>query len=207
MSHHFYFCMQHSRAFCMHAARNMSHVARMLHAKIEMAFFGIFRYFLAFLWGSELFLEKCLVNATSHCLYKARNFCLSMYVPAYFGTRPQRPELNRSHHVNLLLLSQGNRKHYVCIKDMSRLVFGRTNYRNQTFVCNGCLHPFSSKAVLDRHTPECMRNPPQAVKYPDPDNCTVKFQAHKKTISSSLLSRLRFWIFSVPRRRRWRWAL
>jgi len=47
-------------------------------------------------------------------------------------------------------------------------------------VCNGCLHPFHSKAVLDRHTPECMRNPPQAMKYLDPEDCTLKFQAHKK---------------------------
>jgi len=25
-----------------------------------------------------------------------------------------------------------------------------------------------------------MRNPPQAVKYPDPEDCTLKFQAYKK---------------------------
>jgi len=98
------------------------------------------------------------------------------------------PERNRPHHVKLLLLSQGNEKHYVCIKDMSRLVHGRTKYHGVTYVCNGCLHPFSSKAVLDRHTPECMRNPPQAVKYPDPYDCTLKFQAQKKTIPSSVLS-------------------
>jgi len=89
------------------------------------------------------------------------------------------PERNRPHHVNFLLLSQGDKKHYVCIKSMSRLVRGRTNYKIATYVCNGCLHPFSSKAVLDRHTPECMRTPPQAVKYPDPDDCTLKFQAFK----------------------------
>jgi len=62
---------------------------------------------------------------------------------------------------------------------MSRLVNDRTKHDGVTFVCNGCLHPFRSKALLDRHTPECMRNPPQAVKYPDPDDCTLKFQAHK----------------------------
>jgi len=34
--------------------------------------------------------------------------------------------------------------------------------------------------ILDRHTPESMRNPPQAVKNLDLDDCTLKFQAHKK---------------------------
>jgi len=103
------------------------------------------------------------------------------------------PERNRPHHVNLLLLSHGNKKHYVCIKDMSRLVYGRTNHCCQTFVCNGCLHPFSSKAVLDRHTPECMRNPPQAVKCPDPEDCIPNVKLTKNNsvfrfISSAILS-------------------
>ena len=34
---------------------------------------------------------------------------------------------------------------------------------------------------LDRHIPECMRNPPQRVIYPNPedeDECTLKFRAH-----------------------------
>jgi len=65
-------------------------------------------------------------------------------------------------------------------QNMSRLVRGRTHYNGVTYVCNECLYPFSFKDVLDRHTPECMRNPPQAVKYPDPDDCTLKFQANEK---------------------------
>jgi len=97
------------------------------------------------------------------------------------------PERNRLHHVNLLLFSQGDKKHYICIKNMSRLVGDRTNHWGQTYVCNGCLHPFSSKDILDRHTPECMRNPPQAVKYPDPEDCTLKFQAHKNNSVSHFI--------------------
>jgi len=93
------------------------------------------------------------------------------------------PERNRPHQVNVLLLSQGDKKHYVCIINIPRMVGNRTKHEHATFVCNGCLHPFSSKDILDRHTPECMRNPPQAVKYPDPYDCTLKFQAHKKNNS------------------------
>ena len=64
------------------------------------------------------------------------------YVPLYVSK-----ERNRRHHVNLFLLEgkdkHGNElQHYVRIKDLSRLVRGRTNYQHRTYVCNHCLHPF-----------------------------------------------------------------
>jgi len=57
-------------------------------------------------------------------------------------------------------------------------------WQNKTRKCDVRVHwlspPLFSKAVLDRHTPECTSNPPKAVKYPDPEDCTLKFQAYKK---------------------------
>ena len=95
------------------------------------------------------------------------------------------PERQRPHHVNLLLLSETatDKKHYIYIKNMSRLVAGRTKHKGASHVCNGCLHPFSRKELLDRHIPECIHNPPQRVVYPNPkdeDECTLKFRAHYK---------------------------
>jgi len=92
-------------------------------------------------------------------------------------------ESKRRHHVNLLLLSDGSNRHYVWIKNMSRLLGQRTNHQHATFVCNSCLNPFSSQRVLDEHMIYCLKNPPQAVKYPDPDDedeCIMKFRARKK---------------------------
>ena len=95
------------------------------------------------------------------------------------------PERQRPHHVNLLLLNEGatDKRHYILMKDMSRFAYGRTKSRRKNYVCNGCLHPFTKKDVLDRHIPNCYRNPPQMVKYPDPNNedeCKVKFREYKK---------------------------
>jgi len=88
------------------------------------------------------------------------------YVPLYVSK-----ERNRRHHINLFLIEGSDRSHhYVWIKNMSRLVYGRTKHDGASFVCNSCLHPFSSKDVLDRHVPSCARHPPQDVKYPDPDD-------------------------------------
>ena len=104
------------------------------------------------------------------------------------------PERHRPKHVNLLLLDEDgtDKRHYIWIKNMSRLVAHRTQHNGQTHVCNGCLHPFSTKKRLDDHFPSCVRNPPQVVKYPDPNNedkCTAKFRAYHKQFR--LLPRMR----------------
>ena len=77
-------------------------------------------------------------------------------------------EQGRPHHVNLFLIEgEDENKHYVWVKNLSRLVRGRTKHHSQTFVCNHCLHPFRDKDTLDRHIPHCQRHPPQDVRYPN----------------------------------------
>ena len=78
-------------------------------------------------------------------------------------------ERDRLHHVNLFLIEGPDEtRHYVWIKNMPRLVAGRTKSGHATFVCNHCLHPFYTKDVHDRHICNCQRHPAQDVKYPDP---------------------------------------
>ena len=93
------------------------------------------------------------------------------------------PHRNRTHHVNLFLIEQDGKHHYVWIKNMSRLVGGRTAHTNKTHICNSCLHPFSTAKCLEEHEPYCLRHPPQVVKYPNPDKpdeCVLKFKDHHK---------------------------
>jgi len=81
-------------------------------------------------------------------------------------------ERDRPHHVNLFLIEGPDEsKHYVWVKNLSRLVRGRINGHCAAFVCNHCLHPF-------RNILHCQRHAPQDVKYPDPENpkeCTLEF--------------------------------
>jgi len=73
-------------------------------------------------------------------------------------------ERQRPHHVNLLLLDDGvtDKRHYILVKDMSRLIAGRTKHNGKSYVCNGCLHPFSRQHVLDKHIPNCRPRPTRA---------------------------------------------
>jgi hypothetical protein len=90
---------------------------------------------------------------------------------------------NRLHQVNLLLLESNNRKHYVLVKNMSRLIAGRTKHNGKSFVCNSCLHAFRYSAALENHKPYCRTNAPQQVYYPNPakeEEVIVKFRDVKK---------------------------
>ena len=88
-------------------------------------------------------------------------------------------ERDHLHHVNLFLIEGADEsKHYVWVKNLSRLVAGRTKTHCPAFVCNHRLHPFRTKDVHDRHVLNCQRHAPQDVKYPDPENpkeCVLEF--------------------------------
>ena len=81
----------------------------------------------------------------------------------------------RPNHINLLLLSKGDKFHYTLIKSLSRLVFGRTRINKKAFVCPYCLHPFRYEHCLQNHLPECSRHPAQTVEYPKVGENILKF--------------------------------
>ena len=55
----------------------------------------------------------------------------------------------RDHHVNLLLLSDGEKKHYTLIKDLGRLV--HKNNKHKCYPCKYCLRLFSTEASVEKH--------------------------------------------------------
>jgi len=88
----------------------------------------------------------------------------------------------RQHHVNLFLLEEPEtgKSHYTWIRDMTRLVAHRTNHDGKTYVCNSCLHPFTTKEAHDNHLFYCQSHPSQQVKYPDPVDNIQKFKSLQK---------------------------
>ena len=99
-----------------------------------------------------------------------------------FTVEYKSPHLGRKHQVNLLLLDEQNssKRHYVRITNLSKLVAHRTKHDGATHVCISCLHPFTSKAALDNHTPYCSRYDPQQIRYPDESDCTLQFHSRDK---------------------------
>ena len=79
-------------------------------------------------------------------------------------------------HMELLLITKDEKKHYVLIKDFNKFMFNQTKHKNKKHFCMHCLQCFSSDRVLNEHEDNCIQvNGTQAVKMPDKDNNILKF--------------------------------
>ena len=58
--------------------------------------------------------------------------------------------------MNVLMIHEENKSHYVYIKDFNRLMFNKTKNGNKKWFCMHCLHHFSSENVLDKHKENCL---------------------------------------------------
>jgi hypothetical protein len=82
-------------------------------------------------------------------------------IPKYVtkcGTRQKR--------IDLLLLTAGDKSHYVWIKNMSALICHRSKRKSTVYVRPHCVHPFMAKRAFDNHFDDCAKHKYQAVRYP-----------------------------------------
>ena len=94
-----------------------------------------------------------------------------VYISSYKGRK----------HVNLLLLTQGEKSHYVWIKDMSRLL-SKPGYNHAKYYCNYCLHGFRKQLTLDRHVEDCSKLGLQKVMLPNEEEKWVHFKSFRKML-------------------------
>ena len=58
--------------------------------------------------------------------------------------------------MDLLLVIEENKSHYVYIKDLDRFLFHKTKNKNKNYFCKSCLQCFNSKNVLREHKEVCL---------------------------------------------------
>ena len=58
--------------------------------------------------------------------------------------------------MDLLLVTYGDKSHYVYIKDFDRFMFHKTKNKNQKYFCKSWLQCFSSKNVSTKHNKVCL---------------------------------------------------
>ena len=82
--------------------------------------------------------------------------------------------------MDLLLVIDENKSHYVYIKDFNRFMFHKTNNKNKKYFCKSCLNCFSSKNELTEHKKVCLSiNGAQAVRL---EKGTIEFKNYFKQI-------------------------
>ena len=84
-------------------------------------------------------------------------------------------------HMELLLVTENENKHYVLMKDFNRFMFNQTKHEHRKHFCMHCLQCFSSDRVLSNHKDICIQvNGTQAIKMPNKDNNILKFNNFHK---------------------------
>ena len=85
--------------------------------------------------------------------------------------------------MDLLLLIDNDKSHYVYIKDFNRFMFHKTKTKNKKWFSKGCLQRFSSENILVKHKKNCLSiNGKQSVKL---EEGIIKFENCFKQIPVS----------------------
>ncbi|XP_068711268.1 uncharacterized protein [Montipora foliosa] len=92
-------------------------------------------------------------------------------------------------HVNLLLFSRGEKRHYCLIKNLNRLLSNQTRHKAQMYYC---LHGFVREQLLEDHKPHCSQHGPQRIRLPNEDNMFLQFKDFQKRL------RVPFIIYASP---------
>ena len=75
--------------------------------------------------------------------------------------------------LNLLLITEKDKSHYVFIKDFSRLMFSRTKHKDKKHQCMSCLQSITTEEILSNPQKQCLlHNGCQSVNY---ESGTIKF--------------------------------
>ena len=69
-----------------------------------------------------------------------------------------------------MILNNKGKFHYLLVRDLSALVYGRTKHTSNTHVCPCCLYCFSKARLLTAHLPDCYVHPEQKVEYQSQDD-------------------------------------
>ena len=90
--------------------------------------------------------------------------------------------------MNLLLITQEEKQHYVLIKDFNKLMYKKTKHHDRKQFCMHCLQCFSSENVLNNQKTNCISiNGTQAIKMPEKGENILKFNNHHKQMPQAFV--------------------
>ena len=113
---------------------------------------------------------------------KQNNICINLFgyeekqkFPIYISKEKYQD------HMELLLITEGENKHYVLIKDFNKFMFNQTKHEHRKYFCMYCLQCFSREDVLTEHKNNCVSiNGKQAINMPEKGDKVYFKNRHKQ---------------------------
>ena len=95
--------------------------------------------------------------------------------------------LFREKQVILLMITDGEKWHYIAVKRLSGLLRGVTCNNNGDFYCLNCFHAYRTKNKLETHKKICENHDYCHVEMPNEDNKIIKYNQGEKSIKSPFI--------------------
>ena len=90
--------------------------------------------------------------------------------------------LTRENQIILLMITDGEKWHYLTVKNLSRLLRGITSNHVGDFYCLNCFCAYSTKNKFEAHKKICENHDYCHVEMPTKDNNTIKYNQGEKSI-------------------------
>ena len=109
-----------------------------------------------------------------------------LYVPHKTGkihlAYNSKHNLTREKQVILLMITDGEKWHYIAVTRLSGLLRGVTGNNNGDFYCLNCFHAYRTKNKLEKHKKICENHNYCHVEMPNEDNKIIKYNQGEKSI-------------------------
>ena len=92
--------------------------------------------------------------------------------------------LTREKKLILLMISNGEKRHYITLKNLSGLLRGITSNHTGDFYCLNCFYAYSTKNKLEKHKKICENHDYRHVEMPTKDNNIIKYNQGEKSIKT-----------------------
>ena len=85
--------------------------------------------------------------------------------------------------MNLLLITEDEKKHYVLTKDFNAFIYNQTKHKSNKHFCMHCLQSFFSERILANHVNNCLTiNGNQAINMPKQGENILRFNNFHKQL-------------------------
>ena len=113
---------------------------------------------------------------------KKNNICINVFRFEDGLVYPVHISVEKSEYcMNLLLITDKNKSHYVYIKDFDRFMCNKTTNKNKKHFCKYCLKYLSSEKALQEHKKICLKiHGGQSIKL---NSGSIKFKNHFKQLA------------------------
>ena len=95
--------------------------------------------------------------------------------------------LTRANQVILLMITDGEKCHYLAVKSLSALLNGITSNHDGDFYCLNCFRAYTTKNKLETHKKICENHEYCYVEMPNEDNKIIKYNQGEKSIKSPFI--------------------